>query len=152
MKRLCALGFLGVFLTGCVTTTPPASPAQPVGGGLVDTRISDAAKNIEVLLLDLSAAKDRQTTVVDKQVQEKLDFLVSISWIGDIETVVTRLAESVGMQHRVIGRPLAPIFVSLDLKDAPLTDAYRIIGMQAGSRADIVYRADENVIELIYVQ
>lgn len=154
MKRLFALVLPGVFLVGCVTTQPaPILPTnQPQQEGLVDMRISDAAKKIEGLLLDLSAAKDQQSESVDKQVQENLGFLVSVSWIGDIETVVTKLADSVGMRHRVIGRPLAPVFVSIDLKDAPLADAYRIIGMQAGSRADIVYRPGENVIELIYVQ
>lgn len=154
MEKICALVVIGLFLTGCAAEKAPSaltvahSQDEPV-----DIRITEAARNIEVLLMELGAAQARQAaTTTNIQVHEKLEYSVSLTWIGDIETVIKKLSEQVGMRHRVIGRPLAPVLVSLDLKDAPMIDACRIIGMQAGSRADVVYRPSENIIELIYVQ
>ena len=150
------LMFFSVFFGGCAAQQSqhagsaaanadvPGSAAAVVSGSIAESGVA-----IQKLLVELHEAERQQPKLTD-EVRHQLAYAASIDWDGDVESAVKGLADAAGIGFRVIGRPLSPVFVSLHVKDMMLVEIFRVIGMQAGHRADVVYRPSENLIEVVY--
>jgi defect-in-organelle-trafficking protein DotD len=76
---------------------------------------------------------------------------MTLDWNGPIEPVLQRLADRAGYQIQVNGdTPPAPVVVSLRAKQKPVIELLRDIGLQAGSRADVVVDSERRIVELNY--
>lgn len=117
---------------------------------IVAQTVNEGAARVEKLLVELSEA--RQANKVNSEDMGKASFAVSVIWVGELEPVVKDLAASCGMGFRVIGRSTSPILVSIEVHDMLILEVYRILGMQAGTRADIIYRSPENMVEIVYAE
>jgi len=135
---------------GSDTNTPRQALEAKKNDADVAKTVKEGAARVEKLLVELSEA--RQANKLDPDDLGKSSFAVSVTWVGELEPVVKDLAASCGMGFRVIGRSTSPIFVSIEVNDMLILEVYRILGMQAGTRADIIYRTPENMVEIVYAE
>lgn len=76
---------------------------------------------------------------------------ISLRWSGPVEQVARVLAERGGLRFRVSGRePSVPLVVNVDVYQKPLLHVLRDVGLQAGSRADLLVDQNEGVVEVRY--
>lgn len=143
-----------VALVACAPLSDSASHQKELeakkSADIVTRSVRDGAASVEKLLLELSEA--RQANKVNPADLGKVSFAVSVQWVGELEPVVKDLAKSCGMGFRVIGRPTSPVLVSIDVNDMLILEVFRVLGMQAGTRADIIYRSTENMVEIVYAE
>ncbi len=82
---------------------------------------------------------------------QELRRTMSVEWTGPIETITQRVAARAGYSFNVSGdRPPAPVIVDISAVEKPVIELLRDIGLQAGSRANIVVNADAKTIEVSY--
>lgn len=85
------------------------------------------------------------------QAPQELRRIMSVEWVGPIETITRRVAERAGYKFQVTGdMPPAPLVVNVTAAEKTVIDILRDIGMQAGTRADIVVNAEQKIIEVSY--
>lgn len=155
-----------LFLTGCIVALIMSTACAPLSGRsaestsreleakksgeIVAKTVKEGAARVEKLLVELSEA--RQANKVNPDDLGKASFAVSVEWVGELEPVIKDLAASCGMGFRVVGRATTPILVSIEVNDMLILEVFRILGMQAGTRADIIYRTPENMVEIVYAE
>jgi defect-in-organelle-trafficking protein DotD len=74
------------------------------------------------------------------------------TYTGPLEPFLRQLSAYVGMNEvRYLGlEPSAGVLVNVDVNFRPLIDIMDDIGQQTGSRAIVVYKASENLLEVKY--
>lgn len=127
-----------------------ALPPTARRSDVVAKSLSEGAAGVEKLLIELSEA--RQANKVNPDDLGNVSFAVSVEWVGELEPLVKALAASCGMGFRVIGRSPSPVLVSVDVSEMLVLEVFRVLGMQAGTRADIIYRSAENMVEIVYAE
>jgi defect-in-organelle-trafficking protein DotD len=150
--RCAALAAL-VALTGCATAPRPvAAAADPAAD-----RLADAATRVQGSLQSLAEAeaytRQGQRPGAPRLVRQipGLEGVVTMPWSGPIEPAVARLAAEAGWQVKVAGRaPTLPIIVRLDGAPRSIGDALYSMGVQAGTRADVVVDPHSKVIAIEY--
>jgi len=76
---------------------------------------------------------------------------LSIDWNGPIEPLARRLADRAGYNFMSIGdKPPVPIVISITAVQKPIVELLRDVGLQAGTRADIIVDVDRHVVEVSY--
>lgn len=76
---------------------------------------------------------------------------VTIKWIGPVEPVARKMAETADYRFMTLGdEPPVPIIVNIDVENARVIDILRSIGLQLGQRADIKVDGGTRVVELHY--
>jgi hypothetical protein len=76
---------------------------------------------------------------------------VTIEYLGPAEVVSKLVAEAAGYEFRSYGKkPVISMYVSLSLKDQPLNDALKEIGMQTGESAMLEVYEEGKIIILNY--
>ncbi|MDD4615516.1 MAG: DotD/TraH family lipoprotein [Alphaproteobacteria bacterium] len=76
---------------------------------------------------------------------------VTVRWSGPIEQITRVLAEKAGMRFRSSGRtPGIPLVVNVDAYQQPILYILRDVGLQSGSRADLLVDQNEGVVEVRY--
>lgn len=132
---------------GCTTTpTKSATAAEAEQASRrqdLDARLRAAEARVADLRRDAAAASQGQQSV-----RIGADSKVSVSWNGEAAPLVLQLAKARGWEPKVTGKPILPVPVSIDVRDADLVDVLRDLGAQMGSRADLILRS--NQIELRY--
>ncbi len=76
---------------------------------------------------------------------------VTLRWSGPIDQIARVLAERAGMRFRTAGRtPGVPVVVNVDAYQQPILYIMRDIGLQSGSKADLLVDQNEGVVEVRY--
>ena len=77
--------------------------------------------------------------------------MVTMPWDGPVESAAEQLTQHAKYQFKVSGRsPVIPILVRIGAQPATVSDHLRNIGMQAGSRADLIVYPQQRIVELRY--
>lgn len=80
-----------------------------------------------------------------------MEMTVTMPWQGGIEQAVSKLAGYSKFEVKFMGRPPAiPILVQIGRDPATVSDHLRNIGIQAGSRADVVVDPKKKIVEVRY--
>tara|TARA_R110002126_G_scaffold135987_4_gene280469 strand:- start:123151 stop:123747 length:597 start_codon:yes stop_codon:yes gene_type:complete len=80
-----------------------------------------------------------------------LGFLVSIDWVGPIETLVHKVAKIAKFKFKVLGAsPPIPVLINVFDKRTSLGDVLRTANLQSKDRADVVIYPKTKTIELRY--
>jgi len=156
MTRRLILGLMmGIAVSAC-STIPGRGEGEKAKEDTivkVDKTIADTATSVQKLmaqLVDAEAGVKRQSPANGNLLPSGLSYTVTISWNGDIERVLSKLAEYAKLDYQVIGRPVTPVLVSIHVQNVPMEEALRQLGIQMGSLGDIVYVQSKNRIELRY--
>lgn len=80
-----------------------------------------------------------------------MEGVVTMPWQGTIEQAVSKLAGFSGYEVKFMGKPpTIPILVQIGREPATVSDHLRNIGIQAGSRADIIVDPKQKIVEVRY--
>lgn len=156
MKRLFALGVVGVLLAGCSSTTYKNTDA--VENQNADITLAQASSTISD---SLTASEEIQRATTSPLSMKSLpnadaynmDQIATIDWSGPIGPIVKKIAQASQYQLRVLGpSPALPVLISIHQKNTSLGYILRDIDYQAGSKANIVVFPDKRLIELRYAR
>ena len=143
-------------LGGCSGTYKTVSKSQLVAeSDPTVLRLADAADRAASALELLAAVEQTRTPSASvaalDDVPEQLRRSISVSWVGPVEPIAEKLADRAGYEFNTLGdRPPVPVIVTVDAVNKPLIDILRDIGLQVGSRADVIVDAKRQVVEVSY--
>ena len=151
-----ALALTGMIaLSGCTfkPTTGHQLVAQPDG---VSLRLAASVDRASAALETLASVEQARTPLANvspvTDAPRELMRSISVEWAGPLEQIASRLAERVGYNFNVAGiRPPVPVVVTLNVVEKPVIDVLRDLGLQGGTRADVVVDADNRTVEVNYV-
>jgi defect-in-organelle-trafficking protein DotD len=76
---------------------------------------------------------------------------MSVDWTGPVEPLLSRLAARAGYTYKQMGWvPAIPMTVKVDVKNRPIYETLRDIGLQIGSRGSLLVDSNRQAIELNY--
>ena len=151
---LCALAVS--CLLGCASTSvgksPAIPPTDPASSALARSaaEVSQSIRKLaEVEQYDRFAKLPGPLGPYD-QVKDMVQ-MVTMPWEGPVESAAEQLAQHAKYQFKVSGRsPVIPILVRISSQPATVSDHLRNIGLQSGSRADLIIYPDQRIVELRY--
>lgn len=154
--RLQAVGslLLATLIAGCATTQRgTASDEQDPAYQM----LLKSARNIEQSLTLLSEAeqyeKMKQNPTqprIFKQIPG-MEQVVTMPWQGTLEQAVVRLVNFSGFTPKFVGKPPAvPILIQIGREPATVSDHLRNLGIQAGTRADLVVDPAHKIVAVVY--
>lgn len=152
VKTLITLGF-SALLAACQTNQP--KPQLVVEPDQVTARLAQAADRA-ANALDTLAAIEQVRTPTDlpplaASAPPELRRSVTVNWIGPAEPLAKQLADRASYQFKVTGNmPSTPVMVSLNVRNQPVIETLRDVGLQLGKRADLRVDPGQRVVELSY--
>lgn len=156
---------IAMLSSGCAGSGPEGSylgfahdrvQTAPSTPDAVNMRIAEASERAAKALEAMSLVEQARTPVDMtppplRDAPEELKQLVTITWVGPIETVSALMADVAGYEFDVIGeRPQNPVIVNVEVTQRPVMEVLRSLGLQAGRTADLSVNADKRVIEVRY--
>lgn len=144
----------GLLLGGC-------SQSRHIGRQMVvepdpvALKLSSAVDRASAALQTLAAIEQHKTPLATVSpvsgVPKELLRTMSVEWTGPIEPIVKTVADRTGYKFAVMGlKPPVPVVVQVSSVEKSAIDVLRDIGLQAGTRADVVVNADSRTIEVSY--
>ncbi len=164
MKAIILIIFFFISLVGCstrkfVVATNNAVPNLPyqVNADDAEIKLAEAAVSVSKSL-DCLAEIEKAThpciripPPIDAN-RFGLACLASVDWVGPVEPLLRRIAESTHYCLRVLGKePAIPVIVSVNSRNIPFADILRSISLQIYKKACIVVYPNSRVIELRYM-
>lgn len=146
---------LAVLISGCATTqtVAPASNEQDPAFQMLQKSANSIEKSLTMLAEAEQFEKMKQNPSeprIYKQIPG-MEQVVTMPWQGTIEQAVSKLASFSGFEVKFMGKPpTIPILVQIGGNPATISDHMRNIGIQAGSRADIVVDPAQKIVEVRY--
>lgn len=155
--------FLAVLLimVGCTSTAPVNKVVIERDDPLIQ-KISDLAKlsaQLNAQLVDIEKARYRKSTGGDFESQDISDLPIlkqsldlGANYSGRLKSLLTQLSIQAGMNEpRFLGHPPASgVFISLGSDFRTLYDLLKDIGYQADYIANVIYKVEENLLEVQY--
>ncbi len=153
MKRLPLIVSSALILAACAINPPnPQLVAEPDNVTLRLAQAADRAANA----LDQLAAIEQTRTPTDlpplaASAPPELRRSVTVNWIGPIEPLVRQLADRASYELKLTGNaPETAIISSVNVRNAPVIEVLRDVGLQLGSRAALKVDANLKIVELSY--
>lgn len=145
------------FISGCAIGPQKEEKPVPQQPDQALSMLLKTARSIETSLTQLAEAEQYEKMKqkpneprIYKQIPG-MEGIVTMPWQGTIEQAVSKLASFSGFAAKFMGKPTAiPILVHIGREPATVSDHLRNIGIQAGSRADIIIDPKQKVVEVRY--
>ncbi|MCT4575415.1 MAG: DotD/TraH family lipoprotein [Alphaproteobacteria bacterium] len=123
----------------------------------VSVQLAVAAKKASDAIVELAEVEKMRTPTTSAPVMNNIPRLLrqkmSINWNGPIKQIVQKIADRAMYDVVEMGKPYStPILVQIDAVDAPIIDILRNVGLQAGSRANLVVDTENRNLEVHYVE
>lgn len=153
--RIFSTALLLSFISGCASQPKVEAPVPQQDQALL--MLQKTAQSIQQSLNQLAEAEQYEKMKqkpneprIRKQIQG-MEEAVTMPWSGTIEQAVSKLASFSGYEVKFMGRPpIIPILVQIGREAATISDHMRNIGIQAGSRADLVIDPKQKIVEVRY--
>lgn len=121
----------------------------------VSLRLASAVDRASAALQTLASVEQARNPAVAVQAipyaPQELRRTVTVDWVGPIDPITRRLAERAGYRFQVSGDvPPAPVVVTVQAKQKSVVEVLRDVGLQAGTRANIIVDPDQRLVELHY--
>ena len=122
----------------------------------VAVRLADASDKAANALQSLAAIEQVRTPsplppITPVTPGDDLQKPMTVAWTGPVAPLALRLATRVGYRFQQIGTPpVVPVSVTVDVIEQPILEILRDIGLQMGTRANLVIDSNRHVIELEY--
>lgn len=154
--RLPALLLAATTLSGCAGLNGAGNPqAQDPAYQM----LLKSARNIEGSLTLLAEAeqydKMKEPPGQPRIYQQipGMEQVITMPWQGTLEQAVAKLSAFAGYETKLMGKPpITPILVTLGREPATVSDHMRNLGIQAGTRADLVVDPNQRIVEIRYGQ
>ncbi len=121
----------------------------------VALKLSSAVDRASAALQTLAAVEQHKTPLATvssvSNVPKELLRTISVEWTGPLEPIVKTVANRAGYRFSILGaKPPVPIVVQVRSVEKTVIDVLRDIGLQSGTRADVVVDADRKIVEINY--
>lgn len=142
-----------VLLTACAQHQPqPQLVAEP---DQVTLRLAQAADRAANALDSLASVEQVRTPTelppLAAGAPAELRRSITVNWYGPVEPLVKTLADRASYNLLISGNvPENAIIVTTNVRNQPVIEALRDVGLQLGSRAQIKVDAEKRVVELAY--
>jgi defect-in-organelle-trafficking protein DotD len=141
-------------LTACVGNNQP-KPQLVVEPENVTMRLAAAADRASSALDSLAAIEQTRTPTdlppLAASAPLELRRSITVNWIGPIEPIAKQLADRASYQLNITGnKPETPVIVSLNVRNQPVIESLRDLGLQLGGRAELKVDPNLKVIEVSY--
>jgi defect in organelle trafficking protein DotD len=151
VKRFVVL-FLAGSLVACTNAPKPQLVVEPEN---ITMRLAQAADRASSALDTLAAIEQVRTPTdlppLAASAPPELRRSVTVNWIGPAEPIAKQLADRASYQLKVTGNtPEVPVIVSLNVRNQPVIEILRDLGLQLGGRAELKVDANLKVVELSY--
>lgn len=138
---------------GIATEASPPKASESLRPDPAGIRLAAAAERAEAALSSLAMmrAADSPALVPDlpAEAPPELRRAVTIDWVGPLETLAEALARRAEYGFVMAGAPsVRPVMVSVTVRDTPLIEVLRDLGLQAGNAATLVVDANGRTVRL----
>ena len=142
-------------LQACETSIITSKPQMVASPDRVSLMLAEAADRSSRALETLSAIeqyKSPESSIAPiRNAPIELRRAVTTTWVGPVEIISKTLADKAGYGFMILGdEPPVPIVISLDVENRQVIDVLRDIGLQMGSRADIIIDDEYKMVEIQY--
>ncbi len=156
LLQILSLSVVMLLAAGCVLTGQSGINAQAEVDPIYPMLLQ-SARRIEQSLALLAEAEQSEkgqrnpTRLRVVKTIAGMEQVLSMPWQGPLEKAVSQLAAIAGFTVKFLGRPPAiPILVQIGQDAATVSDHLHNLGLQAGSRADLVVDPAQKLIEVRY--
>lgn len=149
------LSFSVLTLSACAAPVAKVDRQMVASPDPVALRLASAVDRASAALQTLASVEQARNPAVSIQsvphAPQELRRIVSVDWVGPIEPMIRQLADRAGYSFQVNGdQPPVPVVITLQARQKTVIDVLRDVGLQAGTRADVVVDANAKVVELNY--
>ena len=153
--RLATRLFIVLFSCGIVACGNQPKPQLVVEPENVTMRLAQAADRASNALDTLASIEQVRTPTdlppLAASAPPELRRSVTVNWIGPIEPIAKQLADRASYRFDVTGNmPETPVIVSMNVRNQPVIEGLRDLGLQLGGRAELKVDANLHRIELHY--
>ena len=148
---------VSLLISGC-HKQKPVPPVAVVNHYIIQADLNEAANNATQSMQELASlqkAHDGQGQLPFESIADPaLDQLVSVRWYGPIEQLLRNVAQKVGYQLQVYGKPpKTPILIDIDNSADPTTAKQVLTNadLQAKNDASVLIYVKEKIISLRYM-
>ena len=153
MQRTVLIVSAALLLGACAINPPkPQLVAEPDNVTLRLAQAADRAANA----LDQLAAIEQNRTPTDlpplaSSAPPELRRSVTVNWSGPVEPLAKQLADRASYTLQISGNaPETAIIASVNVRNEPVIEVLRDIGLQLGDRAELKVDANLKTVELSY--
>jgi defect in organelle trafficking protein DotD len=155
MRHLPKFVLTACILMGLAACTTPADPQLVAEPDNVTLRLAQAADRAANALDSLAAIEQVRTPTdlppLADGAPPELRRSVTVNWIGAVEPLVKQLADRASYEFTTSGNPPeTAIVTSVNVRNQPVIETLRDVGLQLGGRAQLKVDANLKVIELSY--
>lgn len=147
--------FTAMIVTGCASTAPATNNSLEQDPAF--QMLARSARNIEQSLTQLAEAEQFDKMKVQPgqpRIFEQIrgmEQVVTMPWQGTLEQATVKLATFSGFEVKFYGKaPVTPILVQIGRDPATISDHLRNLGIQAGSRADLIVDPTKKIVGIKY--
>ena len=138
---------------GIATEASPPKASESLRTDPAGIRLAEAAERAEAALTALAmmraAEMPPRNSGMPAEAPPELRRAVTIDWIGPVETLAEALARRAEYRFVMAGAPsVRPVMVSVTVRDTPLIEVLRDLGLQAGNAATLVVDANGRTVRL----
>lgn len=145
------------FICGCAMNPQKEEKSASQQPDQAMSMLQKTARSIEQSLTQLAEAEQYEKMKqkpneprIYKQIPG-MEAVVTMPWQGTLEQAVNKLAGFSGYEVKFMGKPpVLPILVQIGRDPATVSDHMRNIGIQSGSRADLIVDPKQKIIEVRY--
>lgn len=151
-KYVLAAG-MGLGLAACAANPP--KPQLVVEPDNVTMRLAQAADRASAALDTLAAIEQVRTPTdlppLAASAPPELRRSITVDWVGPVEPLARKLADRASYRLVVTGNtPEAPVIVSVNVRNQPVIETMRDVGLQMGGRGELKVDAAQHIVELNY--
>jgi len=146
---------LGVALSLAACETAQPKPQLVVEPDQTTARLAQAADRA-ANALDTLASIEQVRTPTDlpplaASAPPELRRSITVNWVGPAEPIAKKLADRASYQFMQTGNPPeTPVIVSINVRNQPVIETMRDLGLQLGKRAQLKVDPNKKVVELSY--
>lgn len=145
------------FVCGCAMSPQKEEKSASPQNDQALSMLQKTARSIEQSLSQLAEAEQYEKMKqkpneprIYKQIPG-METVVTMPWQGTLEQAVIKLGGFSGYDVKFMGKPpVIPILVQIGRDPATVSDHMRNLGIQSGSRADLIVDPRQKIIEVRY--
>lgn len=156
LPALCGVALCAAMLvSGCSRTEGFPRPQLVAEPDPVVARLAAAADRAANALDTLASIENTRTPVeippLVAAAPVELRRAITVDWVGPVEPLARQLADRASYQFITSGQaPVTEAIVTLRVRNEPLIEVFRNLGLQLNNRATLKVDPDNRVVEIVY--
>lgn len=144
-----------IALPSACTRRPRPAPQVVAEADPTVVRLAEAADRAASALEVLASIENERNPVnlppLASNAPTQLRRGMTVNWAGPAEPLINKIADRASYEFYVSGsNPASPLVVTINVRNKPLIEILRDLGLQIGERGTLKVDANQKIIELSY--